>query len=69
MNAEKKAPVRGFQRVEKGVNLKEWAILHAEETSRNRAEFRFLASGCRTYKLARAEYDMVLTGCFPSVLR
>ena len=28
----------------KGVNLEEWAILHAEETSRNRAEFRFLVS-------------------------
>ena len=36
------------QRVEKGVNSEKCAVLHAEETSRNRAEFRFLASGCRT---------------------
>ena len=57
------------QRVEKGVNSEKCAVLHAEETSRNRAEFRFLVSGCRTYKLARAEYNMVLTGCFPPVLR
>ena len=36
------------QRVEKGVNSEKRAVLHAEETSRNRAEFHFLASGCRT---------------------
>ncbi len=36
------------QRVEKGVDLEMQTILHAEETSRNRAEFLFFASGCRT---------------------
>ena len=36
------------QRVEKGVNAQKCAALRAEKTARNRAEFRFLASGCRT---------------------
>ncbi len=35
------------QRVEKGVNAQKCAALRAEKTARNRAEFRFLASGCR----------------------
>ena len=35
--ADRKATL---QRVEKGVNLEKRAVLHAEETSRNRAEFR-----------------------------
>ena len=33
------------QRVEKGVNSEKRAVLHAEETSRNRAEFRFSRAG------------------------
>ena len=49
--ATKKAAEAAFQRVEKGVHLEESAVLHAEETARNRAEFRFLASGCRTMVL------------------
>ena len=35
------------QRVEKGVNIEKWAVLHAEETSRNRAGFSLLRG--RTY--------------------
>ena len=34
--------------VEKAVNLEKRVLLHAEQTSRNRGEFRFLASGSCT---------------------
>ena len=36
------------QRVEKAVNSEKSVPLHAERTSRNRDEFRFLANGCCT---------------------
>ncbi len=42
---------KGFislQRVEKVVNLEKYVPLHAGQTSRNRDEFRFLASGSCT---------------------
>ena len=51
----------GFQRVEKGANSEKSAVLHAEETSRNRAEFRFLASGCRTTVLPPSKKRKVQT--------
>ena len=38
-------PARRAQRVEKGVNSEKRAVLHAEKTSRNRAEFRFSRAG------------------------
>ena len=55
--------LRALQRVEKGANLEKWAVLHAEETARNRTEFRFLASGCRAEALPpskkrKAQYRM-----------
>ena len=37
-----------LQRVEKVVNLEKYVSLHAGQTSRNRGEFRFLASGSCT---------------------
>ena len=40
-----------FQRVEKVVNLKKLVSLHAGQASRNRGEFRFLASGSCTMVL------------------
>ena len=51
---------KGFislQRVEKVVNLEKYVPLHAGQTSRNRDEFRFLASGSCTRVLPRAKNE------------
>ncbi len=40
-----------LQRVEKVVNLKKLVSLHAGQASRNRGEFRFIASGSCTMVL------------------
>ena len=45
LNIKKRPFNRGAQRVEKGVNSEKRADLHAEKTSRNRAEFRFSRVG------------------------
>ena len=56
------------QRIEKVVNLDKHIPLHAGQISRNRGEFRFLASGSCT-ELTKAKPNMVLNGCFSYVQR